>query len=266
MKRSLLFFFILFFVVVSVFSVSVRELLPNMNEEKMNSLISGEVVSDSSANGDICYLIPKDALITSTANVVFSYEKGFAVGATTLIPYPEKFEGMNKDELILSLYNYGQSLSTLEGIKYISHRAGDKPKVLFEEASTLSSSDMKDKTDDWWFDSIPEYCERYVYLKDTSFGKNVYRIEYKVKGKEIALEMRNSSELKFMGIGLVAPGKVAMSIDMMLTDEGVLFSGVASVKDKEPKLNLLVYTIDLEESIMNRVIAIKDWYFRLIGD
>ena len=57
-----------------------------------------------------------------------------------------------------------------------------------------------------------------------------------------------------------------MSIDMMLTDEGVLFSGVASVKDKEPKLNLLVYTIDLEESIMNRVIAIKDWYFRLIGD
>ena len=69
-----------------------------------------------------------------------------------------------------------------------------------------------------------------------------------------------------MGIGLVAPGKVAMSIDMMLTDEGVLFSGVASVKDKEPKLNLLVYTIDLEESIMNRVIAIKDWYFRLIGD
>lgn len=69
-----------------------------------------------------------------------------------------------------------------------------------------------------------------------------------------------------MGIGIVAPGKVAMSMDMMLTDEGILFSGIASVKDKTPKINLLLYTIDLEESIMNRVIALKDWYFGRIGD
>ena len=260
MKRSLLFFFILFFVVFSVFSVSVRELLPNMNEEKMNSLISGEVVSDSSANGDICYLIPKDALITSTANVVFSYEKGFAVGATTLIPYPEKFEGMNKDELIPSLYNYGQSLSTLEGIKYISHRAGDKPKVLFEEASTLSSSDMKDKTDDWWFDSIPEYCERYVYLKDTSFGKNIYRVETRTKDDGFSMELKNANELKFLGIGIVAVGKVTMLVEVTLTDEGILFTGIGSVKDKNPTMNILVYKVDLELSFMNRILALKDWY------
>ena len=139
-------------------------------------------------------------------------------------------------------------------------------KVLFEEASMLSSPDKKDKISDLVVENVPEKMECYVYLKDTSFGKNVYRIEYKAKANELALEMRNSSELKFMGIGIVAPGKVAMSMDMMLTDEGILFSGIASVKDKTPKINLLLYTIDLEESIMNRVIALKDWYFGRIGD
>ena len=103
-------------------------------------------------------------------------------------------------------------------------------------------------------------------MKDTSFGKNVYRIEYKAKEKEIALEMRNSSELKFMGIGIVAPGKISISMDIILTDEGILFAGIASVKDKTPKINLLVYTIDLEESIMNRVTALKNWYFGRIGE
>ena len=78
--------------------------------------------------------------------------------------------------------------------------------------------------------------------------------------------MKNSSELKFMGIGIVAPGKVSMSLDMILTDEGILISGLASVKDKTPKINLLVYTIDLEESIMNRVVAIKNWFFDMIGE
>ena len=57
-----------------------------------------------------------------------------------------------------------------------------------------------------------------------------------------------------------------MSLDMILTDEGILVSGLASVKDKTPKINLLVYTIDLEESIMNRVVAIKDWFFDMIGE
>ena len=136
MRRCLLFIVIVLFASISVHSVSVRELLPEMDEEFLETLISGEVVSDSTQNGDIHYLIPKGALISDTVETVTSYEKGFVVGATALVPYPEKFRDMTTDELILSLYNYGQSLSSLKGITYISHRAGDKPKILFEEAKS----------------------------------------------------------------------------------------------------------------------------------
>ena len=249
-----------------IFAESVIGYFPSFTEDERSILLSGEILKGTSVSDDIMSFIPSGSIITDTANEVLSYDKGFVVAVDMLIPYPDKMKEMNEEDMLLYLYNNALKVSTMKGIEYVSHRSGDKLKVLFNDAYMLSSDDIKDRIDDPQVVSVPEYAEHYVYMKDTSFGKNVYRIEYKVKGEEIALEMRNSSELKFMGIGLVAPGKVAMSIDMMLTDEGVLFSGVASVKDKEPKLNLLVYTIDLEESIMNRVIAIKDWYVRLIGD
>lgn len=258
---------LVFFVFLSFISAtSALDLFPLYTTEQKASLISGEMIKGTSVSDDIMTFVPAGSIITDTAKEVLSYEKGFVVAVDMLIPYPESMKDMSEDEMLLYLYNNSLQVSTMKGIEYISHRAGDKLKVLFDDAYMLLSDDKDDKTEDPIIDSVPEYAEHYVYMKDTSFGKNVYRIEYKAKANELALEMRNSSELKFMGIGIVAPGKVALSMDMMLTDEGILFSGIASVKDKTPKVNLLVYTIDLEESIMNRVIALKDWYFGRIGD
>ena len=170
---------------------------------------------------------------------------------------------------IIKIPNINKTKEELE--KYIDR--GYKYLYVYEKensnivgATFFGSDDIDDRIDDPEVEGVPEYAEHYVYMKDTSFGKNVYLIEYKTKGNELALEMKNSSELKFMGIGIVAPGKVSMSLDMILTDEGILVSGLASVKDKTPKINLLVYTIDLEESIMNRVVAIKNWFFDMIGE
>ena len=266
MKKTLglVLFFSLF--ISSVFSNSVLSYFPNFSSEEQERLLSGEMLKGTSVSDDIRAFIAKDSIITDTCERVLSYEKGFVVALDMLIPYPKEMEGMSQEEKLLFLYNNSLKVSTMKGIQYISHRAGDKLKVLFDDAYMLGSDDIDDRIDDPKVDGVPEYAEHYVYMKDTSFGKNVYLIEYKTRGNELALEMKNSSELKFMGIGIVAPGKVSMSLDMILTDEGILVSGLASVKDKTPKINLLVYTIDLEESIMNRVVAIKDWFFDMIGE
>ncbi|MGN1188886.1 MAG: DUF6675 family protein [Candidatus Ornithospirochaeta sp.] len=243
-----------------LFASSVRELLPLMDDATMSRLLSGEVLSDSSDVNDISYLVPKDSMITGTFNEISSYEKGFAVAVAALVPYPDKFKGLDKEEMLKELYNYSLTLSTLSGLEYLSHRAGDKMKVLFEEASMLSSSNMKDKISDVSVESVPPSMECYVYLKDTSFGKNVYRVIYESRENELAMTLKNTSEMKFMGISLVAEGKVIMLIDISLTEEGILFAGIGSVKDKPAKMNLLVYTVDLKESFMNRITALKDWY------
>lgn len=265
MKRIMILLLVLFIVLPSAFSVSLKELYPNMDAEKYEALLSGEVLNDSTANGDIRYMIPQGAMITETSEEIFSYEKGFAVAVTALAPYPEKFRGFSQDEILLLLFNYGQELSSLEGITYISHRSGDKPKVLFEEASVLLSPDKKDKTEDPRDESLPEYSERYVYLKDTSFGKNVYRADIRSKNDGISMEMRNSDELKFMGIGIVAEGKVTMLLEITLVDEGVLLTAVGAVKDKNPTMNILFYKVDLELSFLNRITALKDWYLEKLN-
>ena len=266
MKKVTSIVVLLFLLLPFVFATSVLDYFPLFSSSQQEMLLSGEMLKGTSVSDDVMSFIPKDAIITDTAKEVLSYEKGFAVAVNMLVPYPEGMKDMSDEEILLFLYNNSLKISTMKGIEYISHRAGDKLKVLFDDAYMLSSSNKDDKIEDPEVDSVPEYAEHFVYMKDTSFGKNVYRVEYKARDKELAMEMRNSSELKFMGVGIVAPGKVAMSLDMQLTDEGILFSGLASIKDKTPKIHLLVYTIDLEESIMNRVIAIKDWYFGRIGD
>ena len=260
MKRALITLTVLVLAVSSVFSVSLRELFPNMDDEKYEALLSGSVINDSTVNGDIRYMVPEGALITESSEEVFSYEKGFAVAVSVLRPYPESFKGLSNEEMLLRLYNNGEEMSTLEGITYISHRAGDKPKVLFEEASVLNSPDIKDKIEDPKSEVVPEYNEVYVYLKDTSFGKNVYKVEVRTRDNGMSMEMRNSDELKFMGIGIVAPNKVTMLLEVTLADEGILLSAVGAVKDKNAKMNILLYKVDLELSFMNRITALKDWY------
>ena len=260
MRKFSIILLVLLISLVSLGAESLQNLFPDMSQEKLSSLLSGEVLQDSSAEGDIRYMVPRGALMTESAETVFSYEKGFAVAVNVLVPYPEAFSSMSKEEQLLYLYNSGMKMSTLEGITYISRRAGNKPKVLFEEAYMLGSPDSDDRIDDFVLDSIPDYEVRYAFLDDTSFGKNVYRVDCRTKEDGISLEMRNSDELKFMGIGIVAEGKVTMLLEITLTDEGILLSGIGAVKDKKAQMTILFYKVDLEESFMNRIIALKDWY------
>lgn len=265
MKRLFSVILVFFISLSFVFSISLKDLYPDMEEEKYETLLSGSVINDSTVNGDIRYMVPRGAMITDSAEAVFSYEKGFAVAVAALQPYPEKFNGLSEEEILLLLYNYGQQMSTLEGITYISHRAGDKPKVLFEEASVLLSPDIDDKTEDPWTDVLPEYNDIYVYLKDTSFGKNIYRAEVWTKSDGLSLELRNYDELKFMGIGIVAQNKVTMLLEITLVDEGILVAAVGAVKDKNPTMNILFYKVNLELSFMNRITALKDWYLEKLN-
>ena len=145
-----------------LFATSVKDYFPLMDEDTLAILLSGEVMSDSSDMNDISYLVPKDSLIVDSYNKISNYEKGFAVAVAALVPYPDKFQNLSKEEIQKELFNYSLTLSSLSGLEYLSHRSGDKMKVLFEEASMLSSPDKKDKISDNVVENVPEKIESYV--------------------------------------------------------------------------------------------------------
>ena len=159
---SLVLFFSLF--ISSIFSNSVLSYFPYFSSEEQERLLSGEMLKGTSVSDDIRAFIAKDSIITDTCERVLSYEKGFVVALDMLIPYPKEMEGMSQEEKLLFLYNNSLKVSTMKGIQYISHRAGDKLKVLFDDAYMLGSDDIDDRIDDPEVEGVPEYAEHYVYF------------------------------------------------------------------------------------------------------
>lgn len=259
MKRVLVILVLICFA-SSLFALeSVKDIVTTLNSDEYSVLLSGELLSQNTTDGDISHIAPPSVSIKEKIDYVLGMKKGFGVAISSLLSYPEGWNEMNEEEQILKLYNTLLSISTQKDLTYISHRAGDKEKTLFEDSSMLSSSNKKDRIEDPTVTVVPNYAEYYAYQKDTSFGGNVYLLKYKVEENEIFMEISNYSELKFMGIGLVAPGKVNMALDIIPTEEGIYVYAMASVKDKTPKINLVFYSVDLELSFYNRIVALRNW-------
>ena len=79
MKKFSIILLVLLIALVSLGAESLQNLFPDMSQEKLSSLLSGEVLQDSTAEGDIRYMVPSGALMNESAETVFSYEKGLAV-------------------------------------------------------------------------------------------------------------------------------------------------------------------------------------------
>ena len=264
MKRRLAVF--LFLIVFSVLSAaSLRSILPDVDDDTYSRLLSGEIVRENSSDGDLSVIAPSSDLVKGKIDYILSLEKGFGVAVGSLVPYPESWKEMSGEERELALYNSLLKVSTQKGLTYISHRAGDKEKTLFEDSYMLSSDNKKDRMDDPVVTSVPDYAEYYAYQDDTSFGGNVYSVTYTASGDEIFMDIRNNNDLHLMGINIVKKGKVNMSLDIVETDEGIYVYALASVKDKNPKMTIVFYTVDLELSFYNRVVALSKWFRNTIG-
>ena len=263
MKR-VAFLLVLLFLSFSLFALpTLRSVVPSLNDEEYKTLIDGNLLKENTTGGDISHIAPVASQgVKEKIDYVLSLKKGFGVAISSLLMYPEGWKEMTEEEKMLELYNTLLSISTQKGLTYISHRAGDKEKTLFEDSSMLSSDNKKDRIEDPVVSEIPKYSEYYAYQKDTSFGGNIYLLKYKAEENEIFMEISNHSELKFMGFGLVAPGKVNMVLDIIPVEEGIYVYAMASVKDKNPKVNLVFYKVDLELSFYNRIVALRNWLSR----
>ena len=153
-----------------------------------------------------------------------------------------------------------RGVSTQEGITYISHRSGDKPKVLFDRSWYLSDpSDWKSKIDDPVVTELPSSIESYCYQKDSTFGGNIYKHDFTIDEDEIFLSLNNVTALKFMGFTCVKEGQLHMYLDTYLTEEGILLNAMAKISDRDPQVKVLFITVDLPSAFLRRVTALKEW-------
>lgn len=246
---------------------NVYDIFPSLEEEEILSMVENlESIEDSTLHYSVSKLAPANSMALEKALDAEKEDNAFSVGVVSFVSYPEDWKDLSQEEKLLKVFNIMTSISTQEGITYISRLAGYKEKVLMEESYCVGTSGKKNsRIPDPVFTEVPKQYSMNSYQKDNRFGGNKFKLDYQTSEDEVFLSISNTSAMKFMGITCVPKDKLNMFIDAYLTEEGIVIYSVATIYDKEPEIKLVVYTVDLQDSFMRRITGFKDWFIASVN-
>lgn len=256
MKRLL--YVLLFCLILTFFleAESLSSLLPAIPEKKLETVLTGNALYVGPEE-DVWEVIPSDSFAYTSVLEMEQYKKRFTIALAQLIDYPDGWNKMTEDEQYLFLLNRCLRISTMSDITY---NEGKKPKKVFGECVTLHSSDSKDVIDDRTYASFSDCTEGWSRQEDTQFGECVYHSTYQSGNGEFFGLIENYGKFKMMGIPVVAEGNFKMRIEIQAADEGLYICIISSMVNKTPQIKVMGIGIDIEESIVQRVFALRDWF------
>lgn len=131
-------------------------------------------------------------------------------------------------------------------------------RVFFHDSYVIAGIDDPEPVPDPYSESVPAKKEIYVYQKDSSFGENVSRVEYRNIGDGLSLSMFNMDTMHYFIFPLVSPGDLHLHMSLMpLRDENaLLFYGVAGVDS----VSFFGIEKSKEDSFYNRIKAVYSWF------
>jgi hypothetical protein len=257
--------FSLFFVIILVFfqlsGSTLNSVLPNFTIEQINVINNNEMIKGASFEDNLLNFVPKSSIAEDNLKLSLNKPDSFTVISLILIPYPEKMKSMSDKEKQLEIFNTMRSISTQEGITYISHRAGNKPKILIEKSWYLETPKSRSSLKDPISTSVPQTAEYYVYQRDSSFGNNIYQHNYKTSGKEIFVKVINLETIRVFSIfKAVNKEQLEIAMDTYLLDEGILLTAMATIEGRDPQIKVLGITVDLPSAFSRRTTALGEWF------
>jgi len=241
----------------------VAQALPLLDEAAYQALSKGEILdAETVGGGKLTHLFVPETEAIKRSFVAQQAENGFSIAAVSYIPYGPKLKNMDTQERQLTVFNAIRGISTQEGLMYISHRAGNKPKVLIEKSSYMEDEmNLNRLLPDPVATVFPRTAQSYVYQRDSSFGGNRYLHTYTNSDREIFVEITNISSLKVFGIFTAVPkGKLSISMATYLLDDGLLLMALTTIEDRDPKISILGISVDLPSSFLRRITALQHWF------
>ncbi len=196
------------------------------------------------------------------AIICFSlFAEDVSVSIEANVAYPQSWVALSTEERNLKLINILTGISTQKGVQYISRMAGYKPKTLLEESYCISNLEKpKSRIDDPVFTEVPEVFSLFAYQKDNRFGSNTFTVDYVISENSIKLSIVNHTAMKFAGYTCVKPEKLTMTLEVIQNEKDMTVKGYAFAPDQKAKINLLVYTVEIDSSFERRITALKNWF------
>lgn len=268
MRRSII-LILLFLTTFSLWATeSIYDVTASFDGSVRESILAGDTVEYYSVYDNYVPSIAFDGTKAKEKAIEDSkLDSTLVSGIATFVPYPESWEDLSYGEKKLQIINTLLSISTIKGITYISYSAGEQPKVLFSDAYTLTSEKKGKKAYDVVFSYAPETYSYTLasYLKDNIFGGNTYTIDYEIDGDEIFMTITNVSKLKFLFFTAVKEGELDLSVDCLMTDEGIAIFGLATVRDAEEYVETPLTDVHLPSAFTRRITSLKDWFIEEIN-
>ena len=77
---------------------SFKDVVVTLNSEECSILLSGELLSENTTDGDIAHIAPPSVSVKEKIDYVLGLKKGFGVAISSLLPYPESWNKMTEEE------------------------------------------------------------------------------------------------------------------------------------------------------------------------
>ncbi len=160
----------------------------------------------------------------------------------------------------LAVYNALRSMSRLEGLEYYSasHHA---MRLLYRTSHRIVSPTDRSRLPDPLVSFPPSTDSIWVYQDDTTFGGNVFRVDYENAERYVLMRVANQNVMRFLLIPLVQAGGTVLYFVIVPDGEEILFYAVAAARLSGP----LARVGAVQESFSNRVEAMYRWFKSALG-
>ncbi|MFP4010382.1 MAG: DUF6675 family protein [Spirochaetaceae bacterium] len=177
------------------------------------------------------------------------------IGVEALFLVEEHVEEESEKERDRALYNIFRSVSTMEGIEYYS-ASRERMRTFYHESYAVEDPESREPLSDPVVTEVPEEDQIYVYQRDSSFGRNVYRVDYVRDDDAYLMSMTNLTRMYYGVLPVVAPENLEIHLTVMETEEGYLFYGACGVR----VISLFGMQDRARDSFYNRIEALYRWF------
>lgn len=242
-------------------AVPLEDYIQELTEKQREALSAGEIISHDSTDGNSLKLLPPGTTIAEKVSAFEIDENTLFTECMTLIPYPDYFDSMPQREQMVHSFNTLRSLSTQEGITYISFRKGNKPALLIEESHVTDRVGGRKELEDPVIDYLPVGDRLIVFQKDTSFKNNYYEYEYHNTWFELFQQVTNKTNMRVLGlIPAVRSDVMNINTSVIFTDEGMLAYSLAVAENQKSVISILGFSVHLPSAFQRRITAVLEWF------
>lgn len=230
-----------------------RELVSHLPREHYRELIEEGSLKHFFADNVDLTLAPQVPGLENTRTALEEMEP--KVGVEALFLLRERLAGDSEAERDLALYNIFRSVSTMEGIEYYS-ASRERMRIFYEESYAVADPDSREALPDPTVSEIPRRDRIHVYQRDSSFGRNVYTVEYVRREDAYLMSMTNLTRMYYGIFPVVAPENLEIHLTVVETEEGYLFYGACGVN----VISLFGLEDRAKDSFYNRIEALYRWF------